>query len=106
MERLPAEEGGRTIAEVFDQRTELGGTNVRVRAKVVKVTENVMGKNWVHLRDGTAGTDGSDDLTVTTAATVRLGDVVVASGNLALDRTFGHGYTYPVLLEDATLSAE
>ena len=63
-----------------------------------------MGKNWLHLRDGSgAEADKTNDLLVTTKCAVRLGDVVTASGVVRLDKDFGAGYSYKVTLEDATL---
>jgi len=64
----------------------------------------VLGRNWVHLRDG-SGTaqDGSNDLLVTTKDTATVGEVVLASGTVHTDRDLGSGYAYKVLVEDATL---
>jgi len=63
-----------------------------------------MGKNWIHLRDGSgvAG-DGSNDLLVTTAEQVKVGDIVSAEGFVRTDKNFGSGYVYKVLIEDAKL---
>lgn len=90
----------RTIAEVYAQRAALKEKGVTVRGKVVKFNEGIMGRNWVHLRDGT-GTDKSNDLTVTTDAKVAVGDVVVVKGTVRVDRDVGTGNTYPVIVEDA-----
>jgi hypothetical protein len=72
---------------------------------VVKFTGNVMGKNWVHIRDGSGG-EGSNDLTVTTSAVVNVGDLVVVEGQVVVDQDFGYGYTYEVLVEDASVKVE
>jgi len=94
----------RTVAEVNANRGELKGKTVVVRGKVVKFTPGVMGKNWLHLRDGTgADADGSNDLLVTTQGETKIGDVVLARGVVATDRDFGSGYSYKVLLEETTL---
>ena len=94
----------RTVAEVNAKRADLKGKTVVVRGKVVKFTPGVMGKNWVHLRDGSgADADGSNDLLVTTQDETKIGDVVVAKGVVATDRDFGAGYSYKVLLDEATL---
>ena len=93
---------GRTVVEVNQQAKQLAGKNVQVRGKVVKVSTNIMGRNWVHLRDGT-GADGSNDLLVTTTQTPKVGDVVLARGVVRVNADFGSGYSYPVLVEKATL---
>jgi hypothetical protein len=93
----------RTVAEIFAQRAALGEKPVTIRGKVVKFNEGIMGRNWIHLRDGT-GTAGKDnDITVTTSETVAVGDVVVVKGTVRVDKDFGHGYSYPVIVEDAKL---
>lgn len=98
-------EGGQTVNELFVKKGALVGKDVVVRGRVVKYTANVMGKNWVHVQDGT-GTAGTNDLTVTTAATAAVGDTVVVRGKLSADKDFGFGYKYDILIEDGTVAAE
>lgn len=95
---------GRTVAEVFAQKAALANKSVSVRGKVVKYTGGVMGKNWVHVRDA-SGSDaaGDNDLTATTADEAKVGDVVVIKGTVHVDRDFGAGYKYAVIVEDAKL---
>jgi hypothetical protein len=97
-------EGGKTVAEIHQESAQLSEKKVIVRGVAVKVTKNIMGKNWIHLRDGT-GTANSNDLTVTTTDSVKTGSTVTASGTLAINRDFGSGYKYAVLLEDASMKA-
>lgn len=92
-----------TVAELFAQAGKLKDKPVRLAGKVVKVNNGIMGKNWIHLQDGTGAADARDML-VTSAATAKVGDVVTAAGTLRNDRDFGAGYTYKVLLEDASLT--
>ena len=96
---------GKTVAEIYAGRKDLAGEHVTVRGKVVKFLPQIMGKNWLHLRDG-SGVEGTNDLTVTTATTVKVGDVVMASGVVSIDRDFGYGYEYDVILEDAKVFVE
>ncbi len=98
-------EGGKTVAEVYSEQAKLKGKQVKVRGKVVKYNGNIMGKNWVHLRDGT-GSEGSNDLLVTTDSEAKVGDTVLATGTVALNKDFGANYKYPVMLEDAKLAVE
>jgi len=98
-------EGGQTVADIFAKKAELAGKPVKVRGKVVKFSGGIMGKNWIHLQDGT-GEAGSNDLTVTTQAMAQVGDTIVISGVLATDKDFGYGYAYAVLVEDAEVAAE
>jgi hypothetical protein len=98
-------DGGKNIAEIFAAKAQLAGKQVKVRGKVVKFNSQIMGKNWVHLQDG-SGKEGSNDLTLTTLTNVKVGDTVLATGTIAVDKDFGYGYKYSVLLEDAKLVVE
>ncbi|MCX7162554.1 MAG: hypothetical protein NT083_05850 [Rhodocyclales bacterium] len=94
----------RTVAEVVSKNAELKDKTVQVRGKVVKFTEAVMGKNWIHLRDGSgSAADKTDDLLVTTKDQAKVGDVVLVKGMVRTDKDFGSGYSYKVLVEDASL---
>jgi hypothetical protein len=95
-------EGGNTIAEVYADKQKLNGKAIRVRGQVTKFTANVMGKNWLHLRDSSS----RDDLTVTTDSAAAIGAVVVIEGKLGLDMDFGFGYVYPLIVEDARVTTE
>ena len=99
-------DGGKTVAEVFAEKDQLAGQPVIVRGKVVKSNPDIMGKNWLHVRDG-SGAEGTNDITVTTAGAVpNVGDTVVVKGVLSLDKDFGMGYQYDVIVEDAEVTVE
>lgn len=96
--------GGTAIADVWANRQALAGKAVTVRGKVMKFNAGIMGRNWVHLQDGTGNDkDGTHDLTVTTDAEVKPGDLVTLRGTLALDKDFTAGYRYAIILEGATI---
>lgn len=100
-------EGGKTVAEVWAERQALAGQEVAIRGRVVKYSPSIMGKNWLHLRDGTgAGADGTNDLTVTTQGFAKVGDLVTVTGTVTVDRDFGMGYEYDVLVEQARVVKE
>jgi hypothetical protein len=98
-------EGGYTVAELFANKDALAGKEVAVRGRVVKFNPSIMGKNWLHLRDGT-GAPGTNDVTVTTAATATIGSLVLVRGKLGTDEDFGFNYKYPILIEDAAVTSE
>jgi len=99
-------EGGKTVAEVFAEKDALAGKPVTLRGKVVKSNVGIMGKNWIHVREG-SGSDGSHDLTVTTTtAQPNVGDTVLITGPLVLNKDFGMGYQYDVIVEDAQVTIE
>jgi hypothetical protein len=94
----------KTVAEVVGGKAALKDKPVVVRGQVVKVNTGIMGKNWVHLRDGSgSAADGSNDILVTTQDTIAVGDIVSANGTVRTDVNLGSGYTYAVIIEGATL---
>jgi hypothetical protein len=94
----------RTVAEVHAQKAALKEKSVTVQGKVVKYNAGIMGKNWLHLRDGSGKADASDnDLTVTSQDVAKVGDVVTVKGVVRTDKDFGAGYAYPVIVEDAKI---
>jgi hypothetical protein len=95
---------GRTVAELYAQRAKLKDKPVVVHGAVVKFLPSIMGKNWVHLRDGTGtASDGSNDLVVTTMQTAKAGDVITVRGTVRTDIDLGMGYSYKVIVENASL---
>lgn len=95
-------EGSKSIAELYENAKEFNNKTVKVRGQVVKVNSDIMDRNWVHLMDGTKG-DNRSDLTFTTKEIVKVGDTVTLEGVLAIDREFGAGYVYPLIVEGAVL---
>ncbi len=91
-----------TIAEIYKKRIELNKKTVMVRGKAVKVSEGILGKNWIHLQDGTGDQQkGTHNLVVTSVDSAEIGDVVTVTGTMSKDRDFGAGYLYKVIIEDA-----
>lgn len=95
----------RTVSEIHEKVAELAGKAVVVRGKVVKFSSGIMGKNWLHIQDGSGVQEkGNNDLVVTTKDEASAGEIVTASGTLLRDQDYGFGYKYSVIMEDATLS--
>jgi hypothetical protein len=94
--------GGISIAELYANRKNYAGKSIKVRGQVTKVNMAILERNWLHIQDGTA--EGNNfDLTVTTILEPKIGDVMTFSGTLTLNKDFGSGYSYELLLEDATV---
>jgi hypothetical protein len=94
----------KTVAEVVAGKATLSGKTVLVRGQVVKVNLGIMGKNWVHLQDGSgSAANGTHDILVTTKDSAAVGDIVQAKGTVRTDVTVGPGYAYAVLIEDAAV---
>jgi hypothetical protein len=96
--------GGSSIADVWANRAGLAGKTVTVNGTVVKFNGGILGRNWLHLQDGSgSAADGTNDITVTTDAPVKVGDVVTATGKVVVDKDFGAGYSYKVMVEEAKI---
>ncbi|MFH1296166.1 MAG: hypothetical protein ABIJ04_02695 [Bacteroidota bacterium] len=99
---IPRAEAGITIAELYADRNSYAGKTVKIRGEVVKFLPEIMDRNWVHLQDGSK--DGENyDLTITSKAIVNVGEVVTFEGVVAVDKDFGAGYFYNVIVEDAVI---
>lgn len=99
-----AGENGQTVADCFNKAKELNNKTVQVRGKVMKISKMIMGKNWVHLQDGTGNPmNNTHDLVVTTMAEPAKNSIVVMEGTLHADKDFGAGYRYDAIIEDAVV---
>jgi hypothetical protein len=95
----------KTVAAIHEEMAALSGQLVRVEGRVVKVNNAILGRNFLHVQDGT-GESGTNDLTVTSQETANVGDDVVITGRVKLNTDFGAGYTYPLLVEEASITTK
>jgi len=98
---VPAE-GGITIAELYARKDTYAGKTVKIKGQVTKYNTAIMKKNWVHIQDGSEYA-GKFDLTVTTEMETAVGDIITVEGTVALNKDFGYGYSYDVLIEDSKI---
>ena len=97
-------QNGYTVGELFAKAVNLNDQKVTVKGRVVKISPNIMGKNWIHIQDGTGDpTTNTHDLVVTSSAIVEKDTVISLEGILAAGKNFGSGYRYDVLIEDAVV---
>jgi hypothetical protein len=93
-----------TVAEIYKKKAKLNKKQVVIRGKVVKVSQKIMGKNWVHLQDGSGNQKkGTNNLVITTNDLPAVGDIVTVTGVFIKDRDFGAGYKYEAIIEDAAV---
>jgi hypothetical protein len=95
--------GGKTVSQVYAEKNSLSGKTIKLKGKVIKFNAEIMDRNWIHIQDGTGGKDDYD-LLVTSDEVVQVGDVVIVEGVVAVNRDFGSGYTYPVMVEKAKIT--
>lgn len=91
-----------TVAQVFENRSEYANKQIEISGIVVKVNKQVMGKNWIHIQDGTTH-NGSFDLTITSQDLPSKGDEVTFKGTIILEKDFGAGYFYDVIMEEGVI---
>jgi len=104
---VAALEPGQDIAYLYANKDALANQQVSLRGKVVKYNEGILGWNFIHIQDGSGDVaDGSNDLTVTSKAITTVGETVVLTGTIILNKDFGAGYSFPVLMEDASITTE
>jgi outer membrane murein-binding lipoprotein Lpp len=99
-----AGENAYTVEEIHAKAKDLNGKKVVIQAKVVKVSPQIMGKNWLHLQDGSGNPmKNTHDLVITTEATPALDSVITIEGVVAADKDFGAGYFYEVIVEEGVV---
>ncbi len=97
--------GAMTIAELHASQASLAGKTVRIQGRVMKFNAGILSRNWLHLQDGSGDSAAkTHDLTVTSAGGAKVGDIVTVAGVVGLNRDFGAGYSYPVLVEKAVIT--
>jgi len=92
-------DGCTTVARLLEDKKSFSGKVIKIRGTVTKYNPGILGKNWVHIQDGTEYNDGFD-LTVTTDIQTSVGATITFEGKIVLDKDFGYGYSYEVLMED------
>ncbi len=95
-------QGSVSIAELYKNRANYSGKVIKIKGQIVKINEQVMGKNWIHIQDGSGSADDFD-LTITTLDGCKMDEVVTFEGTINLKKDFTHGYFYEVIMEDAKL---
>lgn len=95
-------EGTISIAELFGNSNNYANKMIKIQGEVVKFSSNIMGKNWIHLQDGTES-DGKNDLTITTDQMAKVGEIIIIEGKITLEKDFGSGYFYELIMEEAKI---
>jgi len=100
--KLDPAASGITIAELYVKKASYSGKTLRIKGQVTKFSPEIMGKNWIHIQDGTEAS-GKYDLTITTDLTAKVGDVITFEGKITLNKDLGYDYFYEVIMEDAKI---
>jgi len=95
--------GAIKVNELITNREKYNGKSVVVSGKCVKANYGIMGKNWYHIQDGTKKAGKNSDITITSDENIPLGANVAFVGKVILNKDFGAGYKYEILLEEGKL---
>lgn len=98
-------EGVISIATLLENKKLFTGKTVKIRGEVTKFSSTILNKNWIHIEDGT-NFSGKSDLTITSIQKVKVGDHITVEGIIAVDKDFGSGYFFDVIMEDAKLQSK
>lgn len=93
-------EGSIRIADIVDNPQKYAGKTVQVSGECVKINPNIMSRNWIHLKDGSKD---DYDLVITSDIMVPEGHVVTMTATVTLDKDFGAGYRYDIILENGVM---
>lgn len=100
--KIDAQKDCITIGALFSQKESYAGKTVKIKGQVTKYNAEIMNKNWIHIQDGTES-NGKFDLVITSPDNVKVGDVVILEGKISLNKDFGYGYLFDVIMEDAVV---
>jgi hypothetical protein len=92
-------EGCIKLSDLLSNKKSFSGKTIKVTGAVTKFNAGIMGKNWIHIQDGSE-VNGEFDLTITTDEVAEVGQTVTFEGIIALDKDFGYGYVYSILMEN------
>ena len=95
-------EGSIKISELVNNKSKYNGKEVQVSGKCTKLNPNIMGRNWIHLKDGSMD---EYDLVITSEHVIPEGHIVTMKGTLILDKDFGAGYKYDLIIENGEIVA-
>lgn len=92
------------LSDLLKNPEKYGNSKIIVSGQVVKANYQIMGKNWYHLQDGSQFSGKKADLTITSQETAQLGEKLSFQGIIYLNKDFGAGYKYALIMEEATLA--
>ena len=92
--------GSIKIAELVENFKKYEGKTVQISGRCVKINPNIMGRNWIHIKDGSKD---DYDLVITSDTFVKEGSMVTMKATVSLNKDFGAGYKYDLILENGTI---
>jgi len=100
-EEIIEHKGSIKIADLVKDPKKYEGKTIQVSGKCVKVNPGIMERNWIHLKDGSKD---DFDLVVTSDTYVPEGSVITVKALVSLNKDFGAGYKYDLILENGLVT--
>lgn len=89
-----------TVSDLVENPKKYEGKVVELNGECTKVNNGIMGRNWIHLNDGSKN---NYDLVITSENNIEKGAKITMRGIVRLNKDFGAGYSYDIILEEGTL---
>ena len=89
-----------TLTELLNDPQRFEGELIEISGLCTKVNTNIMDRNWIHLK---ADEDAAEELVATSKEAPAVGETIVLHAIVRLNKDFGAGYVYPILLEEAIM---
>ena len=99
-DKVVEHKGSLKIADLVKDPKKYEGSTIQLSGKCVKVNPNIMDRNWLHLQDGSKD---DYDLVVTSNTFVPEGSDITIRGLVVLNKDFGAGYSYELIVENGEL---
>ena len=99
-DKIVEHKGSLTIAELIKDPKKYEGHTIQLSGTCVKVNPGIMDRNWIHLQDGSKD---DYDLVITSNTFVPEGSNITIRATVVLNKDFGAGYKYDLILENGTL---
>ena len=99
-DKVVEHKGSIKIAELVKDPKKYEGHTIQLSGTCVKVNPGIMDRNWIHLQDGS---QDDYDLVITSNIFVPEGSNITIRATVVLNKDFGAGYSYELILENGTL---
>jgi hypothetical protein len=99
-ERNIQQKGSVKISELVQNFKKYEGKTIQISGECVKINPGIMNRNWIHIKDGSLD---DYDLVITSDTYVAEGTLITMKALVSLNKDFGAGYTYDLILEDGVL---
>ena len=99
--RISPSAGTIAIADLVKNPQAFAGQKVKLKGKCVKINPNIMNRHWIHLQDGSRD---DFDLVITSEQFVPEGEEIVIEAVVSLNKDFGAGYQYDLILENGIIN--